>query len=81
MRIPKIPAALLFSMSLFSVATFSPAAHALPSLHYCRADAARLCKGIQPGGGRIIKCLKAHENDITVGCAKELRALKGMMKK
>jgi len=81
MRIPKIPATLLFSMSLFSLTTFSPVAHALPSLHYCRADAGRLCKGVQPGGGRILRCLKAHENDITVGCAKELRSVKAMMKK
>jgi len=26
-----------------------------------------------------MQCLKAHENDLTVGCAKELQSLKGRM--
>ena len=48
---------------------------------YCRADLQRLCQGIQPGGGRLMECLKAHENDLTVGCAKELQSLKAGMGK
>jgi hypothetical protein len=36
---------------------------------------------MMPGGGKIMKCLKAHENDLTVGCAKELKALKAKMGK
>jgi hypothetical protein len=54
---------------------------AAPSFQYCKADIQRLCKGMMPGGGKIMKCLKAHENDLTVGCAKELKALKAKMGK
>jgi hypothetical protein len=46
-------------------------------VHFCKEDAARLCPGVEPGKGRIAKCLKAHENEISIGCAKELKKLKG----
>jgi hypothetical protein len=47
----------------------------------CRADAARLCPGIPPGGGKLLECLKQHENQVTIGCAKELKAVKTKMVK
>lgn len=34
----------------------------------CRADVQKLCKGIQPGGGRIVACLKQHESDLSPRC-------------
>lgn len=43
---------------------------------YCRPDIERLCPKVRPGGGRIKACLMAHENDISVGCAKALQGLK-----
>ncbi|MBO0733077.1 MAG: cysteine rich repeat-containing protein [Methylocapsa sp.] len=43
---------------------------------YCMSDIKRLCPGIEPGGGRIIKCLKANKNEMTVGCAQALQKLK-----
>ena len=46
-------------------------------VHMCKEDAARLCPGLEPGKGRIAKCLKEHENEISIGCAKELKKLKG----
>jgi hypothetical protein len=70
--------AAICSVVLFSVATSGPPARAQAQgqFAYCKADVARLCRGVQPGGGRILDCLKAHENDLTVGCAKELKNLK-----
>ena len=47
----------------------------------CRADAERICPGVQPGGGRLIECLKEHQDDVTIGCAKELKAIKAKMGK
>lgn len=44
---------------------------------YCKADIERLCAGVQPGGGRILKCLKAHPKDMSVGCAQALQKMKG----
>jgi Cysteine rich repeat len=77
--------AVVCSMALFSVvASGQPAraqAQAQGQFAYCKADAARLCHGVRPGGGRMLGCLKAHENDLTVGCAKELKNLKAQMGK
>ena len=39
----------------------------------------RLCPGVQPGGGRIIGCLKAHKEEISIGCGKALQAMKAKM--
>ncbi len=44
---------------------------------YCKPDIERLCKGVSPGGGRIMKCLKAKPNELSVGCAKALQKMKG----
>jgi hypothetical protein len=43
---------------------------------YCMSDIERLCKGIEPGGGRILKCLKSNKKEMTVGCAQALQKLK-----
>jgi len=48
-------------------------------LTYCKSDIERLCPGIEPGGGRILKCLKANKKEMTVGCAQALQQLKGKM--
>lgn len=34
----------------------------------CRADVQKLCKGVQPGGGRMAACLKQHESELSPGC-------------
>jgi hypothetical protein len=34
----------------------------------CRADAARLCPGISPGGGRLAQCLREHAKQISAPC-------------
>ena len=38
----------------------------------CRADIQKLCKGVQPGGGRIAACLKQHESEISPGCRENI---------
>ena len=43
---------------------------------YCMSDLKRLCKGIEPGGGRLIHCLKDHKKEMSVGCAQALQKLK-----
>ena len=37
--------------------------------------------GVQPGGGRIIGCLKEHKMEMSVGCAKALQKMKAQMGK
>jgi Cysteine rich repeat len=34
----------------------------------CGDDAQKFCAGVQPGGGRIIECLKAHKSELSDRC-------------
>ncbi len=34
----------------------------------CRADAQRLCQGIEKGGGRILACLQSHAGQLSPTC-------------
>ena len=38
----------------------------------CADDAQRFCKDVQPGGGRIARCLKEHENDVSPACRQQM---------
>ena len=82
MFIRQLTAASLLSLTLLSLAGATLTAKAAePSFVYCKEDIARLCPGVAPGGGRIIGCLKQHENEVSIGCGKELKAIKAKMGK
>jgi hypothetical protein len=34
----------------------------------CKADIEKFCKDVNPGKGRIIRCMKAHENEVSQAC-------------
>ena len=34
----------------------------------CKADVEKLCSGMQPGGGRIVGCLKQNEAQVSAAC-------------
>lgn len=38
----------------------------------CEKDIAKFCKNIEPGEGRILKCLKLSEKNLTPLCKKQL---------
>jgi hypothetical protein len=67
------------SFALLALAESSALAQQAEALKYCKADVARLCPGVQMGGGRIIACLKEHKMEVSVGCAKAIQAIKGKM--
>ena len=73
--------AIVGTLSLAALVSAAPNALAqqAAAMKYCKADVARLCPGLQPGGGRIIGCLKAHKEEISIGCGKALQAMKGKM--
>lgn len=41
----------------------------------CHADAGKLCPGVQPGGGRVLACLKQHEGELSGDCRAALPRL------
>lgn len=38
----------------------------------CGADIKQFCSGVNPGGGRIVECLEAHQKEVSSGCAQLL---------
>lgn len=37
-------------------------------LRGCETDLDKHCKGVTPGGGRLIQCLRAHESELSAEC-------------
>ncbi|MFZ2196253.1 MAG: cysteine rich repeat-containing protein [Thermodesulfovibrionales bacterium] len=48
------------------------------TLQICAADTEKFCKGIQPGEGRIAKCLNEHSEEISLACREKVSGLKKM---
>ena len=71
----------LFSLGVVALTGSTQTANAADPLSYCKSDVARLCPRITPGGGKLLGCLKEHENEISVGCAKALKSIKTKMGK
>ena len=42
----------------------------------CEADIRATCPGVQPGGGRILQCMKANPDKISKPCKEALAAAK-----
>ena len=38
----------------------------------CADDAAKLCKGVQPGGGAVANCLKEHSSELSPACKESI---------
>ena len=76
MLIRQLTAASLLSLPLISFSGLILAAQAVTPLALCKADAEKICAGVAPGDGKIIACLKQHKEEVSVGCAKALKALK-----
>ena len=41
----------------------------------CSGDIARFCKEVQPGGGRILKCLQGHDKELSPSCSAKLEMI------
>jgi hypothetical protein len=42
----------------------------------CADDVQKFCKDVQPGAGRIARCLKEHENDLSLACKRQMAEVK-----
>ena len=41
----------------------------------CSGDITQFCKEVQPGGGRIIKCLREHDKELSSSCSAKLEMI------
>ncbi len=46
----------------------------------CTTDIDGFCKGIEPGEGRIARCLEEHRNELTSACRAEMEWVKARLK-
>ena len=46
------------------------------AMQACRADYQALCSDVQPGGSRILACLRQHFDKVSDGCKQALASLK-----
>ena len=79
MRIRQFAIASALSLAAFVSAAPSAFAQQAAAMKYCKSDIARLCPGVQMGGGHIIGCLKAHKEEMSIGCGKAIQAMKAKM--
>jgi hypothetical protein len=45
----------------------------------CKADREKFCKDVKPGEGRIVKCMKEHEADLSPECKEKMSEAKEKM--
>lgn len=46
----------------------------------CAGDVEKFCKGVKPGGGRILRCLKEHDADLSAACKERGEEMKGAVR-
>lgn len=66
----------IFSMLAIFAVPHGAAADGAKPRDACRTDFERLCKGVEPGGGRIRECIKAHRSEISPQCRAALRGMR-----
>jgi hypothetical protein len=65
--------ALVLSVSFAS--SGEPSAQAVADARVaCASDIQKLCAGVSPGGGRIVACLKQHQQEVSDGCRRAVLA-------
>jgi hypothetical protein len=60
----------LFLFAAAGLLVLQTAAHA--QLRECAPDVEKFCKGIPPGGGRLMVCLRSHGDQLSPGCRSAL---------
>ena len=45
----------------------------------CKGDIEKFCKGVEPGKGHLMKCLKGHDNMLSQGCKDSAAKMKEKM--
>ncbi|MFN0317779.1 MAG: cysteine rich repeat-containing protein [Burkholderiales bacterium] len=68
MKLLHATTAVLLASTLFVL----PVSAAEDGENACRADAAKLCKDVKPGGGRLLQCMKQHESELSAPCKERM---------
>ena len=66
--------ALISAVAFVSVSSAALAKDAQPHRGARRADAEKLCAGIEHGGGRILNCLAGQKDKLSDDCRKSVEA-------
>jgi Cysteine rich repeat len=46
----------------------------------CKADVQKFCKDVQPGGGKVAKCLAQHDADLSAPCKEGIAKMRERVK-
>lgn len=46
----------------------------------CNGDIQSFCAGVSQGGGKIVQCLRAHEQQLSPACKADMQRAAGLMK-
>lgn len=65
--------AVLAGIFCLAIATGASAAQ---TARPCADDAAKLCPGVQPGGGAVARCLKEHSSELSPACKDNMKKMK-----
>lgn len=52
----------------------------LDRLSDCRADLQKLCPNVQPGGGRLVACLKDNKDSVSDTCKQRVEQIRQIRK-
>ncbi len=73
-RLPFIIGTLVYALMCFNFPAYGE-----ESL-ICADEIEKYCKETKPGGGRILNCLKEHENDLSASCREKMSELHSFIK-
>lgn len=70
---------LFIIVSLFCIVLYSYSGAYAEEALICADDIEKYCKDVKPGGGGILKCLKAHEKELSASCCAKIGELEGII--
>jgi hypothetical protein len=70
----------VFTFALLAFSAYPMGAGAEMGGRQCASDIQKFCKDVTPGQGRIIQCLKSHQNELSDDCKQAIAQKKARPK-